>query len=291
MPRLLLLSALVATSLFACEEPSVNGTPVRATLDDGQVLVGAVHTETLVLIGGLGTLRIPLEDVGEVVPVDGGHLADSGGNVAVWLRDGTELVGRWADPELQMGIAVAGTQVSVDLPVDELRRFQMSGGELWPSGELYRVRSTYGDDFLVDPERTTLAIDSSLGHFEPLLSECASARPVGDPTGPWRLELQSGTVLVGALSASSVTFALPHGPDAITVPLAAFASLERQQWSAPPAVAGWKTASPAADASVEESARTRMPGAPATARPAKKADGAWFSNDGLKDEREQQYLR
>ena len=46
------------------------------------------------------------EDVGEVVPVEGDELAASGGYVNVWLRNGSELTGRWADPELDMALAV-----------------------------------------------------------------------------------------------------------------------------------------------------------------------------------------
>ena len=80
--------------------------PVRAALQDGQVLFGELRTETLVLDGELGRLKIPLADVGEVIPVEGGQLGDSQGHVRVWLRNGSELVGRWDDPDLAVAIRV-----------------------------------------------------------------------------------------------------------------------------------------------------------------------------------------
>lgn len=277
--RLALIPALLL-SLWACEEDQ--GFSVCSTLDDGQVVVGQVRTDTLLLEGGLGTLEIPLADVGEVAPVEGGALEGSGGHVSVWLRDGTELVGRWSEPELTMGMEVGGDTVDVDLPVDELERFQMQGGAQYPSGEVYRVRTAFGDDFLVDPERTRLVVDSSLGTFSPWLSECASAQPVADPEGPWRVVLHTGTVLVGPLSGSAVTFSLPMGPDELTVPLESLAGLERQyltdyreDWSVLTPVRALK----------EDSA---VPEAQAP-RPAPATSGEWFSNEGLKMQRDIAY--
>jgi hypothetical protein len=251
--------------LTACFEEEA-GFPVRATLADGQVLVGQVETDVLLLDGGLGRLAIPLDDVGEVVPVEGGDLAASGGNVGVWLRDGTELRGRWAEPELRMGIEVGGHTVGVDLPVETLGRFQFEGGTEWPTGTVYRVRTTWGDDFRVDPERTRLVIDSNLGTFEPFLSECVSANPLGDPTGDWRVELSTGTVLVGPLADAEITFALPLGPEEITVPLGDFVSLDRQVWGPPVAY--------------EQDLLS-----PASPRPAE----GWFDNGSLRQQRDYQY--
>lgn len=261
--------AVLAATSASCVPSSGPGTAVRATLGDGQVLVGEVQTETLLLDGALGRLEIPLADVGEVVPVEGGDFEGSGGNVGVWLRNGTELRGRWAEPELTMGIEIGGRTAGVDVPVDDLFRFQLQNDAYWPTGEQFRVRTTFGDDFLVDPDQTRLAIDSELGTFAPFLAECATAVPLGDPTGAWRIELHTGTVLIGPLADDAITFALPMGPERITVDLADFASLERQVWGS----------------SLDYEAVQAAPSVQ------QEVGGEWFSSSGLKVQRDHEYRK
>jgi hypothetical protein len=227
VPSLSLSCSILLASIGCAEEPLW---PVRATIDDGQVLTGAIQTPELLLEGGLGTLAIPWEDVGEVVPVEGKELADSAGFVSVWLRNGSELTGRWVDPELSMGLEVGGSSVSVDVPVDQLLRLQTQGGEIWPEGVVYRVRTSHGDDFLVDPEASRLVLENEMGRFAPFLSECLSASPLEDPTGDWRVELLNGTVLIGPIVDEGLAFELGLGPGEARVPLEVLVSLERQDW-------------------------------------------------------------
>ena len=204
--------------------------PVRATLSDGQVLYGSLHTATLKLEGSMGTLEIPLADVGEVVPVEGEEVAAADGHVKIWLRNGSELAGRWAEPELAMGISVGGDEVRVDLPGGDLQRLQTQGGEMWPDAAVYRVRTAQGDDFLVDAAASQIVLENDLGRFAPYLSECRSARPVGAPDGDWRIELETGTVLLGQLVDDELNLALPLGPSEVTLPLASLVSMEQQDW-------------------------------------------------------------
>lgn len=206
-------------------------TPVRATLGDGQILMGEIHTKTLLLKSGSGDLEIPLADVGEVVPSTGGQLGDADGRVDVWLRNGSELRGTWADPKLAMSISVGGAEVPVDLPMNDLSRFQLQGEARWPGGPIYRMKTRFGDDFLVDPALTHLVIVNDLGTFSPLLSECQYVAPVNDPQGLWRVQLQTGTVLLGKLQDDKVTVALPMGPTEVSVPLDQFVSLRIESWS------------------------------------------------------------
>lgn len=223
--------------LSACASADLE-TPVRATLDDGQVLMGEVQTETLRLVTGFGEVDVPLADIGEVRPVEGGALGGSGNHVSVWLRDGSELRGEWAAPELRMGLRVDQQVVPVDLPMDQLQRFQLQGGDLLQAGIVYRVRTVYGDDFVVDPEQTWIRLESALGTFTPTLAEVLSVQPWLDerqsaPT--WRMELLSGTVLVGDLSgagedARRLTLALELGPDAVEIDLADITGIARQDW-------------------------------------------------------------
>lgn len=223
---------LVVSPAFAGQrKASLAETPVRATLGDGQVLMGEVHTRTLRLTTGSGELEIPLADVGEVVPATGGQLGEADGRVDVWLRNGSELRGTWADPHLAMSIRVGGADVPVDLPMNDLSRFQLQGDARWPGGPVYRMKTRFGDDFLVDPSRTRLVVVNDLGTFSPLLSECASVAPVGDPQGPWRVTLQTGTVLLGELQDDQVTVALPMGPSEVSVPLEQFVSLKVESWT------------------------------------------------------------
>ncbi len=227
VPSLTLALSALALSTGCAEEALW---PVRATIDDGQVLMGSIETPELLLEGGLGTIAIPWEDIGEVVPVEGEELAASGDHVTVWLRNGSELTGRWVDAELAMDLSVGGELVGVDVPVDQLLRLQTQGGEIWPQGVVYRVRTSHGDDFLIDPESTRIALENEMGTFAPFLAECASAQPLEDPTGDWRIELLTGTVLIGPLVDDAITVDLGIGPGEATVPLDMLVSLDRQDW-------------------------------------------------------------
>ncbi len=220
------LAALLLLSACAPEDP----TPVGVTLRDGQVLVGEITTETLHLEGALGRLAIPLDDIGSVVPARGTYVAEADGQVTVWLRNGTEFHGRWQEPALAVGLGMGGETVDVSLPVGDITAVQTRGEPLWSSGDIYRVRTTSGDDFLVDPERSRLAITNELGTFAPFLSECATATPIDTPTGDWRITLLSGTTLVGPLDASHLTLRLPLGPERIEVPIDQLARVQRDRW-------------------------------------------------------------
>lgn len=265
--------AFFFSSIFAPDAPE---TAVRATLADGQVLLGEVRTRVLRLTTGVGVLDVPLADVGEVVPKRGVGLGEAEGAVTVWLRNGSELTGRWTDPQLAMDISVGGGTVAVDLPMFELNRFQLQGGEAWPGGPVYRLRTRFGDDFLVDPARTTLVLENQLGTFSPALDECRRVAPVSDPEGDWRVELETGTVLIGRLRDDAVTVALPMGPEQVTVALADFVSLKLESWGAPPAAAAVSLAEE------QRSGRVFSPGAPSVAAPAPaRAPDGWFDNGAL----------
>ena len=282
---------ILLTVLTGCSELE---TPVRATLDDGQILMGMVTTPTLLLDGGLGPIPVPIEDIGEVTPVEGGDLAGSGNHVTVWLRNGSELRGEWAHPEIQMGIEAGGVVVPIDVTTDELLRLQMLDGQVWPEGVVYRVRTSHGDDFLIDPELTQIELENDLGTFAPFLSECISVAPV-EGTDEWRIELVSGTVLVGPLADDAITFALPMGPATVDVPLEVLVGLDRQDWGS--ASRSWLSMhdmeyerTPAAIAVPEEAAAwetgLQMSEDDAPARQmldSGAGSGGWFRNDAMRD--------
>lgn len=267
--------ALLSFVSFAHAFAAPPAADVRATLADGQVLHGDVRTRTLRLLTGAGAVEVPLDDVGEVRPA-GADLQGAEGLVDVWLRNGSELRGRWEDPRLAVDVSVGGRDVTVNLPMDELARFQLQGGAHWPTGPVYRLRTAWGDDFLVDPARTAIVLENHLGTFAPKLAECRSVAPVGDPTGPWRIELQTGTVLIGELRDDAVTVALPMGPEAMTVPLASFVSLRVESWGPPRAVASSVTAAPGV-----------LGAAPKRGVAAESAEDVWFDNAALAETKRQ----
>lgn len=261
---------------LACSQPASLDTPVRATLEDGQILIGAVATETLRLEGGFGQVDIPLQDVGEVLPVEGGALSGSGDHVTVWLRNGSELRGRWSDPELAMEIEVGGNAVPVDLPMTQLLRFQLMDGLVWPEGEVLQVRTEWGDDFLVDAEKTRIEFENDLGIFAPFLSECVSVEPLDD--GSWRVELDTGTVLIGDMTTDAITFALPMGPATIEVPLERIVSMDQQTWGSYEDNWTYPSAAPAEE--IELPAQSQKEGAAVRGMRSNPTD-IWFENDVL----------
>lgn len=291
-------------------QPQVPEIPVRATLADGQILMGEVETRTLRLATGAGIVEVPLADVGEVIPASGEALGIAEGVVNVWLRNGSELRGRWSEPELDIGIMVGGGSVGINLPMNELSRFQLAGGERWPEGAVYRMRTSWGDDFLVDPSLTTLVLENALGTFSPRLDECRYLAPVGDPTGDWRVELNTGTVLIGALRDDSLTLALPMGPEQITVSLANFVSLKLERWGQPGGYRAREEERPsgvspvrepmsdrgqgavaapmvAASGSADDEAALAAPRRGASAPAAQESSGApWFEADAFKASKE-----
>jgi hypothetical protein len=274
-------------SLFACSEPAI---PLGVTLADGQIVVGEVRTAELALEGAWGQVAVPLEDVGMVLPVEGQTLADSHEHVTVWLRNGSELRGRWTEPELEMAVLVGGSVHPVEVPTQALQALQLRTSEAWPASDNYRVRTTHGDDFLVDPTRTTITVTSALGRFGVTLAECVSVGPVGAPTGPWRFELATGTILIGAPVEEALTFALPMGPDTLSVPLTSLVSLTRGSWveqsypgGAAPAVAAMPAEmAPEMPQDMEVPAQPGSGGGPA-ARAGLSSSGGWFRNDRLED--------
>jgi len=284
----LLALALVTLTLSVGAHP--NRAEVRATLVDGQVLFGDVKSTKLTLVSPLGELKIPLVDVGEVVPAD----PDLGtaGPVRVWLRDGSELVGRWKDPRIPMGMRVGKDTVKVGVPADRLVRLQTRGAEVWPRDAVYRVRTALGDDFLVDAKASKFTLANGLGEFTPSLADCVSVRPIDDPEGDWRVELKTGTVLVGPIKDREMTLTMTLGPDRVTVPLALFVTMEQQTWggtrrravSRAPAGAGAPKAAPgyydqerAYEDHAYEGERRAV-----TAPTQRQKEDAWFRNDSLK---------
>ncbi len=124
----------------------------------------------------------------------------------------------------------------------------------------------------MDPEATRITLVNDMGTFAPFLAECLSIAPIAEPGGDWRVELVTGTVLVGPLREAEIAFGLPMGPDTLTVPLDRLVSLDRSTWAdgMQQAPRGQGYAAPA-------------PSAPVTAEPALKSSEGWFENKRMED--------
>lgn len=241
--RTLFALSLVTSLLPRCE--AAESTPIRASLDEDQILVGGVHAGILTLDTGLGPLDIPLEDVGEVEPIEAADLGGSARHVRIWLRNGSELVGRWTDPSVTVDVPIGDVHTTVDLPMDEVTRLQLEGATAWPGPDTFRIRTAYGDDLFVDAEETLLPFDTDLGRFTPPLSAMTSAVPLDGPEGRWRITLQTGTVLVGSIGVDTLDLALPMGPERVQVALADVRHLARSSVVAKPTAGRrWYDASP-----------------------------------------------
>jgi hypothetical protein len=113
---------------------------------------------------------------------------------------------------------------------------------------------------------------------------------VGSPTGEWRFELATGTVLIGTPAEKTLTFALPMGPDTLDVPLASLVTLTRGSWveqsapvtaSVPEAAAMIPSAGGGAaqDLELDDHDGRRAP----RAKAGLDRSGGWFRNDRLED--------
>jgi len=89
------LAAFLALVLSSCGSAEPRAPVVLATLTDGQVLVGELNTRAFTLATSLGTLAFDAKDAGELGPLEGGDMEQSGAAVRLWLRDGSEFVGKW----------------------------------------------------------------------------------------------------------------------------------------------------------------------------------------------------
>ena len=210
---------------------NIEQSPVRASLQDGQVLQGLVGTTTVALRTDLGTHEIPVGDIGELEPIEGSAMSHSHNRIKVWLRNGSELVGEWADPELTFHIDIDNTLVPVRLPIDEMQRFQLRDGTSWPTEGAFAVTTSYGDDFIVSPKETHVTLRNTMGTFSPTLAEIQTIAPVIGHETHWRIALVNGNILIGSLPEEKIVFALPKGPEQITVPLEHIVGIDRNGWS------------------------------------------------------------
>ncbi|MCU0723590.1 MAG: hypothetical protein MUC63_08245 [Planctomycetes bacterium] len=229
MPRLLpFLLGCSGLLLSACASAEPRAPRVLATLTDGQVLVGELDTRTFTLTTGLGTLAFDTRDAGELGPLEGADMEQAGAAVRLWLRDGSEFVGKWEKPSVSVAVSAGGARISVDVPIRRLKRLQFQGEAVWPDGPVFRVVTGTGDDFFVDVTKTRIAFANDLGRFEPFLEEIQHVEPADPGRKSWHVWFDTGTRLVAGAAQKTLDLKLALGPDSVTVGVGSIVYMDRQ---------------------------------------------------------------
>jgi hypothetical protein len=221
--------------LSSCGPAEPRAPLVLATLTDGQVLVGELNTRAFTLKTGLGTLAFDTKDAGELGPLEGADMEQAGAAVRLWLRDGSEFVGKWERPSVSVAVEAGGSKVTVDVPIRRLKRLQFKGEAVWPDGPVFRVVTGSGDDFFVDVTKTRVAFANDLGKFEPFLEEVHHLEPADAKRETWHVWFGTGTQLVAGAAQKTLDLKLSLGPESVTVGIGSIVYMDRQTIVRPPA--------------------------------------------------------
>jgi hypothetical protein len=216
---------------FGCTTPLAKGPEVRVTLSDGQVLLGCLSTRSFALKTGLGDFDFDSSDAGELGLLEGKNVQQSKRKIRLWLRNGSEFVGYWQEPKIDLLFAVGGEERNITVPIAKLERLQFKGQAVWSQQAVFRIQTKYGDDFFVDVTRNRLAFQTEFGEIRPFLSEINSMEPLDKNNKKWRVHLSNGTVLMAHFKQRSLDLKLAMGPETIQVPLLSIKHMDRQQLS------------------------------------------------------------
>jgi hypothetical protein len=216
------LFLLPVLAFLGCKSPQKKETlpVVKVTLNDNQIVVGEMTTKVIRLKTSHGTLDFSTEDAGELGPWKGKSLSESGRAVCLWLRNGSEFIGLWDKPSVHLKFEAGGENFDVDIPFEKLKRLQFYNTARWARKAVFRVATTFGDDFFVDVDRTRITFKHDLFVIKPFLDEIKHIEPMKEPEGSWLLEMTNGTVLETSIDQEALVLHLDMGPETITVPMA-----------------------------------------------------------------------
>lgn len=214
--------------VMACQSPENLGPEVRVTLDDGQILFGRLRTKEFTLKTGLGDLPFAAADAGEIGPVEGKNVKQAGREIRLWLRNGSEFVGRWQKPSVAVDLNLGGQAHPINVPVEKLKRLQFRGQPVWSNNAVFRVQTRRGDDFFVDVNKTQLPFVTEFGEIKPFLHEVHKLEPLDRKNRKWRIHLTNGTLVKAEFKQQSLALTLAMGPKNIKLPLAQIKKMDRQ---------------------------------------------------------------
>ncbi|MDF1667107.1 MAG: hypothetical protein P1V97_35515 [Planctomycetota bacterium] len=227
MKRLLIASCFVFAC--ACQSPAPKGPAVKVTLSDGQVLMGRMSTENLTLKTGLGELNFDSKDAGELGLVKGGNVGESKSKIRLWLLNGSEFVGHWQKPEVDLKFSAGGDEFNIKVPIAKLERLQFQGNAVWSEDAVFRIQTASGDDFFVDVTKNRLPFQTEFGQIRPFLSEIRSMKPLDKKNEKWRVQLNNGTSLEARFQMKVLNLTLAMGPKKISLPLSEIRHMNRQE--------------------------------------------------------------
>jgi hypothetical protein len=229
MNKATLLISLILLGGCQSIQGGSGGPKVRVTLSDGQILLGQLSTETFALKTDMGPLDFDSEDAGELGLVKGKNVAQSGNMIRLWLRNGSEFVGHWQKPALDLKLGVGGENFAITVPIAKLERLQFEGAAVWPENAVFRIQTKGGDDFFVDVTKNRLSFQTEFGEIRPFLSEIRSMQPLDKKNEKWRIYLSNGSLLEARFEQKVLSLTLAMGPEKILLPLKSIKNMNRQQ--------------------------------------------------------------
>ena len=155
-------------------------------------------------------------------------MAEAGNTVRLWLRDGSEFVGKWEKPSVSVAVEAGGAKVQIDVPINRLKRLQFQGLAQWPDGPVFRVVTGTGDDFYVDVTRSRIAFANDLGKFEPFLEEIQHIEPADGARESWHVWFNTGTQLKAGAAQKTLDLKLMLGPESVSVPISSVMYMDKQ---------------------------------------------------------------
>ncbi len=241
-----LLTVLGALLVLGCGRGQVHPN-VHVVLNDGQLLAGRMTTKTFTLKTEFGELPFSTAQAGELGPLEGADMRKSERMVRLWLQDGSEYVGSWEKAAVHVALRIGDEEVTVDVPIEKIRRLRFEGEAKYSEKTLYRVLTQSGDDFFVDADKSRIAFEGELASFNPYLSEIRSMVRLSPNENHWQVILEGGTQLHAKIKDDGVNLKPTMGPEKVDVSWDLIARLEPAAMRAP------EHASPSAPAQIFES--------------------------------------
>jgi hypothetical protein len=209
---------------------------VHVQLNDGQVLVGGMTTEMFKLKTEFGMLDFSTEDAGELGPLEGKDMEQAGNLIKLWLRNGSEFIGAWERPSVEVAINIGGKDVAIDVPIEKIKRMRFRGDAEYTEKPLYRVLTRSGDDFFVDASVSKIHFKGELGVFSPFLAEIAGLERNDGDDNQWQIRLKNGTTLHAGIEQDGVELSPAMGPEKVKLSWSLVARMEPAHMNAPAAV-------------------------------------------------------
>lgn len=218
---------LVLIFMVGCSQTREYATSkIQATLSDGQTIVGQLSTRELVLESNLGELIFDAADAGELGLLEGENVEQSGNQIRLWLRNGSEFIGQWKKPSVTIDMSLGGKLKSIKIPINKLKRLQFQSEAVWPEQPVFRIVTNQGDDFFVDVTKTQMIFSNEMGSFAPFLSEIMQLEK--KENNVWRIFLDNGSVFLGKLEQDNLNLHLSMGPKQLNIPLTVIKRMNKE---------------------------------------------------------------